>query len=242
MSHPILVTAEEINCLIYSYFRDSGILPVFSMFLSTLPTFYYRVSAFSLRSVCRSATQAIAELLSKALLFLETEKHWKENFTCESGLSLLEPHICTTELKYNIKPTPPAPDRTEPSAPNGSTEETVVKRKASTPSSDERFEKRARTESHDTDVSGPECRFLDCGAILCDSHFLTASKGKPLQKKSPTDPSAITKTKPSPANKVSRPSMPADDETDPLAIRMLTGHTAEVWDTHSIIVIDLITS
>ena len=36
--------------------------------------------------------------------------------------------------------------------------------------------------------------------------------------------------------------MPADDETDPLAIRMLTGHTAEVWDTHSIIVIDLITS
>ena len=43
----------------------------------------------------------LIELLSKALLYLEVESHWKgDSLTanCKSRFSLLEPHVCSLEL------------------------------------------------------------------------------------------------------------------------------------------------
>lgn len=44
----------------------------------------------------------LVELLSKALLYVEVEAHWKGDAlttNCKTGFSLLEPHICSLEPK-----------------------------------------------------------------------------------------------------------------------------------------------
>ncbi|KAF9055898.1 WD40-repeat-containing domain protein [Panaeolus papilionaceus] len=91
---PITITADEINCLIYSYFQDSG----------------FSHSAFALRNEGRLqnspfftkhiARGELIELLSKALLYLEVESHWRGDelaTTCKNGFSLLTPHVCSLE-------------------------------------------------------------------------------------------------------------------------------------------------
>ncbi|KAJ3509698.1 hypothetical protein NLJ89_g5083 [Agrocybe chaxingu] len=91
---PIVITADEINCLIYSYFQDAG----------------FNHSAFALRNEGRLQNSPyfakhiqrgeLIELLGKALLYLEVESHWRGDeltTNCKSGFSLLEPHVCSTE-------------------------------------------------------------------------------------------------------------------------------------------------
>ncbi|KAF8910030.1 WD40 repeat-like protein [Gymnopilus junonius] len=91
---PIIITADEINCLIYSYFQDSG----------------FNHSAFALRNEGRLQNSPffskhiprgeLVDLLSKALLYLEVESHWRADgltTNCKSGFSLLEPHVCSLE-------------------------------------------------------------------------------------------------------------------------------------------------
>jgi transducin (beta)-like 1 len=107
----------------------------------------------------------LVELLSKALLFTEAEKHWKGNFACKSGFSLLTPHVCNAELPKSItkRTDPPvaAQQRPEQPPPNGILDDAIAKRKATPPpSSETRAEKRARTEQNNTVSTVPECRIL----------------------------------------------------------------------------------
>ncbi|TFK41943.1 WD40-repeat-containing domain protein [Crucibulum laeve] len=120
MTDPIRITADEINCLVYSYFRDSG----------------FDHSAFTLRHEGQLQDSShfsrhiprgeLVDLLSKALLYLEVESHWRNDDTtkfCTNTFSLLEPHVCSQET-LSTKPAPvvsivsaaaPALARAEPS-------------------------------------------------------------------------------------------------------------------------------
>ncbi|KAF8203915.1 WD40 repeat-like protein [Pholiota molesta] len=100
---PIIITADEINCLIYSYFQDSG----------------FNHSAFALRNEGRLQNSPyfqkhiprgeLIDLLSKALLYLEVESHWRTDAlatNCKAGFSLLEPHTCSLEEPSEKSPAP----------------------------------------------------------------------------------------------------------------------------------------
>ncbi|KAI0778305.1 WD40 repeat-like protein [Trametes elegans] len=96
MVDPLQITADEVNCLIYSYFKDSG----------------FQHSAFVLRAESRLehsphfrkhvARGQLVELLSKALLFSEVEAHWKSNsmdLACRNPFSILERHVCSAPTR-----------------------------------------------------------------------------------------------------------------------------------------------
>ncbi|KAJ3575235.1 hypothetical protein NP233_g1241 [Leucocoprinus birnbaumii] len=91
---PIHITADEINCLIYSYLNDSGFThSAFTLCnegsLQSSPWFHKHIPRGEL-----------VELLSKALLYLEVESHWQGNeliTSCKNKFSLLEHHVCSNE-------------------------------------------------------------------------------------------------------------------------------------------------
>lgn len=140
--HYTKITADEINCLIYSYFVDSG----------------FKHSAFTLNAEARLEHSPffrkrirrgeLVELLIKALLYIEVESHWKRtdlNLGCKAGFSLLEPHICSLE--------PPLPEPVTTTTqlaqnPNG---DVGNKRKSSSPLHENgRSEKRAKVDTQAT--------------------------------------------------------------------------------------------
>ena len=99
----------------------------------------------------------LLELLSKALLYTEVEKHWKGDSlaaNCKASFSLLEHHVCSLDAE-------------EPSESiNGQlgtlnvTGDSVSKRKSATPfSEDGRVEKRSRKEAEEKEsglaIDGP---------------------------------------------------------------------------------------
>ncbi|KAF9531829.1 WD40-repeat-containing domain protein [Crepidotus variabilis] len=99
MATPIVICSDEINCLIYSYFQDAG----------------FNHSAFALRSEGRLQSSPyfskhirrgeLIELLTKSLLYLEVESHWRGDelsTNCRSSFSLLEEHVCSTEEPTSI--------------------------------------------------------------------------------------------------------------------------------------------
>ncbi|KAJ3489592.1 hypothetical protein NLI96_g2007 [Meripilus lineatus] len=151
MVPPLMITADEVNCLIYAYFEDSG----------------FHHSAFVLRAEGRlehsqNAKKRIprgelVELLSKALLYSEVEAHWKGNAmttNCTGSFSLLDPHVCSLDPSLpattTFNPPPPSfiPGPVAALQTNGSSE----KRKASTPAMDDLPKgKRARTEDMDVE-------------------------------------------------------------------------------------------
>ncbi|KAJ6601264.1 WD40 repeat-like protein [Mycena vulgaris] len=90
----IRITADEINCLVYSFLVDSG----------------FKHTAFSLCMEGRLENSSnfpkhiprgeLVDLLSKALLYREVEAHWKADHlatNCKAGFSLLDPHICSLD-------------------------------------------------------------------------------------------------------------------------------------------------
>jgi transducin (beta)-like 1 len=69
-------------------------------------------SAFALRNEGRLQNSSyfskhiprgeLIEMLSKALLYLEVESHWRNDeltTSCKAGFSLLEPHVCSLDAK-----------------------------------------------------------------------------------------------------------------------------------------------
>ena len=188
----LLISASEINCLIYSYFRDSGErtcpLSLRCNNSSSRCVLGLQHAAFTLRSEAQLELSpyfnqhiprgALVELLSKALLFIEAEKHWKGNFACRSGFSLLTPHVCDPEVpKFNTKPTDaPGSEHQCPQhhPPNGSSDGTIMKRKATPPPSNEgRAEKRAKIEQNDPSSTVPECCLLiQSPDASFNSHFI----------------------------------------------------------------------
>ncbi|KAI0756874.1 WD40 repeat-like protein [Daedaleopsis nitida] len=160
MVDPFHITADEINCLIYAYFKDSG----------------FQHSAFVLRAEGRLEHSPhyrkhvprgeLVELLSKALLFTEVEAHWKgDNMTlnCTKEFKLLEPHVCSYDPNFPPPPLPaPSHDSHRapfaPVQPHANTSvialDATLKRKASvTPSSDDHPpEKRAKMKNTPKEV------------------------------------------------------------------------------------------
>lgn len=189
MSAPLLVTADEVNCLIFAYLQDSGaqfitisrndILTPKAMLTG------FQHSAFAIRVEGRLEQSShfskhiprgeLVELLSKALLYVEVETHWKGNSmtsTCQTGFSLLEPHFCSATAK---------PKGSAPAARSSTTKEQTngdsgAKRKADSPTTteDAHVEKRARrsAEAMDVDTSTvqePESPFIGWCEIITGS-------------------------------------------------------------------------
>lgn len=108
----IRMSADEINCLVYSFLIDSGKhtftehLPLFT----TLFSAGFKHSAFSLCMEGRLESSInfrkhiprgeLVDLLGKSLLYREVESHWKADHLathCKAGFSLLDPHVCSLE-------------------------------------------------------------------------------------------------------------------------------------------------
>ncbi|KAF5392424.1 hypothetical protein D9757_002332 [Collybiopsis confluens] len=204
------ITSDEINRLIYSYFRDSG----------------FEHSAYTLVKEAQLERSAVfkkhvprgelVELLSKSLLYNEVECHFQGGevaASCKARFSLLEPHTCssdplesdaflpptfTSTAFINVPPVPiPLPIKT-----NGLLHEST-KRKSSPPLRNATpAEKRPRKESNDIEVDPPS------------------------PKSKPTDSSKKTVPK---TPKKQLVQGPADDITDASAITLMSGHTTEVF-------------
>lgn len=120
---PLRITADEVNCLIYSYFQDSGktcncqgdqtphtsSLGLVHSAFNILHEGNIQHSPYLARHIPRGE---LVDLLGKALLYLEVEAHWNPDAVttnCRAGFSLLEPHVCSSEaatLKPSTRPTP----------------------------------------------------------------------------------------------------------------------------------------
>ncbi|TFK77481.1 WD40 repeat-like protein [Pluteus cervinus] len=199
----IRITADEINCLLYSYLKESG----------------FDHSAFA---VCKEAKLEnspyfqkhiprgeLIELLSKALLYVEVEVHWKTDSdsmttTCKSGFSLLDSHVCSSEPAPII----PIPAISITSLEGKSLAEST-KRKASPVASDGPQEKRSRTD--DMELDGPS---ESKAKLEANSRPMSPEPGK----------KALAAKAPKP-----RTQGPVDDSTDPNAILLLPGHLSEVF-------------
>lgn len=190
MIDPLQITADEVNCLIYAYFRDSGARPQPPFFVAAplILDLGFQHSAFVLRAESHIEHSQhfrkhvprgeLIELLSKALLFSEVEAHWRGDsmkLSCQNPFSIMERHVCSEPPRN--PPPPPPPHASGSNVLNGGPSshhhlplalDNSLKRKASgTPTRDEVLkEKRAKTSSPievDIDVgSGPsvECRLL----------------------------------------------------------------------------------
>lgn len=105
---PNIITADEVNCLIYSYLKDSGTLNVFpKRSCSNRVGLGFHHAAFAIKSeghLDRSPNFSkhvprgeLVDLLSKALLYIEVETHWSEGsltLNCRAPFSLLDKHTC----------------------------------------------------------------------------------------------------------------------------------------------------
>ena len=147
-AEPIIITADEINCLIYSYFQDAGMFDIFSedifFFHSSIG---FNHSAFALRNEGRLQSSPyfskhiprgeLIELLSKALLYLEVESHWRNDeltTKCKTGFSLLEPHVCSLDASAAKSAQSRTMELNESSVAGGSSVTTLAHKSTTDPS------------------------------------------------------------------------------------------------------------
>ena len=246
MQERLLISADEINCLIYSYFRDSGeqrfsFVTAMQQFIVCCTGFQH--SAFTLRSEAQLELSPyfnqhiprgeLVELLSKALLFTEAEKHWKNNFACKSGFSLLTPHICNSELpKSTTKRTDlTVTDQQRPERqPQNGVDGTIAKRKVTPPLSNEtRAEKRPRIEQNNATSTVPECCFFSSPLTRLSDFRVLVSESKGANQGSPN----FVDSPPDPPSEKPSSLVSADHDANTPAVQLLTGHTSEVCDTCS---------
>ncbi|KAI0639523.1 WD40 repeat-like protein [Trametes polyzona] len=150
MVDPLQITADEVNCLIYAYFRDSGFQH--SAFVLRAESHLEHSQHFG-KNVPRGE---LVELLSKALLFSEVEAHWKGDkltLSCRNPFNILERHVCSMPRRSPPNPAQPPSatgnTQTGDSTNGHSPSENALKRKASgNPGLDDGpKEKRAKTSS-----------------------------------------------------------------------------------------------
>ncbi|KAI0295001.1 WD40-repeat-containing domain protein [Russula brevipes] len=229
---PITINADEVNCLIYAYLKDSGFQHTA---FSLLNEGHLQHSVHLEKHIPRGE---LIELLIKALLYTEVEAHWRGSNdmtgNCTTGFSLLETHVCslnptikpTVKLSANPAPVPviAAPQSASVSEPSDSAQ----KRKASTPLAEEgQSDKRQRTdEANNGEV---EEKNADVSVTRRASVRVANSEVAELSKKT-------AKRVKSPKSKSPAPSMPpppplsAPENEDPGdAILQLKGHEAEVF-------------
>ncbi|KAG6873839.1 hypothetical protein C0995_010451 [Termitomyces sp. Mi166 len=229
--YALRITADEVNCLIYAYLLDSGkLLPLRSAAQSNCLSPGFTHSAFAIKmegQLDRSPYASkhiqrgeLIELLSKSLLYIEVESHWKNDAlanSCKSSFSLLEPHVCSASELAIKQPSQvtSAPETSEDmtlksTKPNGSMTDGASKRKESPTSAHAEgpAEKRAKRDPDDMDLSAP-----------CESRTLPESKASSIL------PDSVLKRVPKPKQRMG----PEDELTDPNAILLLPGHKSEVF-------------
>ncbi|ETW86725.1 hypothetical protein HETIRDRAFT_306016 [Heterobasidion irregulare TC 32-1] len=220
-SAPILISADEINCLIHAYLQDSG----------------FQHSAYAIRNEGRLDHSPhftkhiprgeLVDLLSKALLYMEVEAHHAGNTltaNCKTGFSLLNLHVCSLDASVtpsvNLSiPTPvPAPLENELMSAKG----TVQKRRSPMPAlEDTRSEKRQRRDVED------QSSFVDSTNLA--SNYLSAKKDDSRATPSEVAADVIMNDHSVKKRKPSRSPALIDDEVDSGAIQLLHAHKTEVF-------------
>ncbi|KAI0003805.1 WD40 repeat-like protein [Russula compacta] len=225
---PITINADEVNCLIYAYLKDSGFQHTA---FSLLNEGHLHHSVHLEKHIPRGE---LIELLIKALLYTEVEAHWRGNNdmtgNCTTGFSLLETHVCS--LNPSIKPTVklsanPATGTASVSVIPGlrsatasEPSDSAQKRKASTPVAEEGpSEKRQKTdEANNLEV---EEKNLD-GAEVAESNRKGARRVKSPKSNSPAPTMLVSGSGLAPL------SIPENEDASD-AILQLKGHDAEVF-------------
>ncbi|KAK7058554.1 hypothetical protein VNI00_002190 [Paramarasmius palmivorus] len=236
MSAPLMhITSDEINRLIYSYFKDSG-------FEHTAYTLAKESQLEKSPCFAKHVPRGeLVELLSKSLLYTEVECHFQGGeaaATCQNAFSLLEPHVCSNKppppKSWNPPPTPQT--TFSPSIPNNlfnfyanlpnlarppeQQQDAAGKRKAtSDPSTETPAEKRARTEPQGLQPFG--FSVVDNNKMLEQAQSL-ANALLPMFHVRPLAP-------PQPEKPVRRKQGPLDERTPRRAVCMLGGHRSEVF-------------
>ncbi|KAF7292864.1 hypothetical protein MIND_01185400 [Mycena indigotica] len=127
-SEPLIrLTADEINCLVYSFLIDSGFKH--SAFTLCMEAKLDESPNFS-KHIPRGE---LIDLLSKSLLYREVESHWKADnlaLNCKVGFTLLDPHVCSLEPPKKSQ-YPPALYTQRPPTQSSRTNGVDGKRKAS---------------------------------------------------------------------------------------------------------------
>ncbi|KAF7784218.1 hypothetical protein Agabi119p4_383 [Agaricus bisporus var. burnettii] len=233
---PFRITADEINCLIYSYFKDSGFNhSAFALFsegsLKNSPWFSKHIPRGEL-----------IDLLSKALLYIEVESHWRgDSMTtnCKNRFSLLERHVCTDKPSPTVLLKPPATSRfasslrttTHPSNEDASISRNSQIRRISsdsfysinTPQVDGPVEKRAKREFDDMDLDSSRQTNTRQTASAQGSYVNVPAV---TQISSASQENGVDSLK-RPRSRISQG--PIDETTNPQAIMILSGHRKEVF-------------
>lgn len=121
------ISSDDVNCLVHSYFKDSGPLHIPFPIATRPQKVHVRTgfehSAFALRNegnLKKSPNFSkhiqrgeLVDLVSKALMFKEIEAHWRGDAitqNCKAPFSLLEPHVCSPlPPERKSVPTPAVP-------------------------------------------------------------------------------------------------------------------------------------
>ena len=128
---PNIITADQVNCLIYSYLKDSGTLKVlYKKPCSNRVGLGFHHAAFAIKSeghLDRSPNFTkhiprgeLVDLLSKALLYIEIETHWSAGsltLDCRTPFSLLDKHTCDIGAIKSGTPRIPPESTTKPAPP-----------------------------------------------------------------------------------------------------------------------------
>jgi len=173
----------------------------------------------------------LVELLSKALLYVEVEAHWKGDAmttNCKTGFSLLEPHICSLDPKAKSVHPPPRPvarDK-EPEQNAKTNGDTGTKRKAEAPSAeDSHVEKRARRTPEDMDIDKKVVPNVERGCRWPFKNDLLFTMLDIAADRVPT--TEIAKAAPPQQPKINYANL-GRKLVDLQAVRLLPGHKAEV--------------
>ncbi|KAH8990194.1 WD40 repeat-like protein [Lactarius hatsudake] len=228
---PITINADEVNCLIYAYLKDSGFQHTAFCLLNEG---HLHHSVHLEKHIPRGE---LIELLIKALLYTEVEAHWRGNNdmtgNCTAGFSLLETHICS--LNPGAKPTVKLPVNSAvtplimapPSASVTELSDAAQKRKASTPVAEEGHpDKRQKTAEVETVVEVGEKNTDGSTSTSRRAHPETGKKsvkrGKSPKSKSPVPTTPVIAPAPE-----TGPTVEAEESGDP--VRLLKGHDTEVF-------------
>ncbi|KAF9469758.1 WD40-repeat-containing domain protein [Collybia nuda] len=220
MVDPIRIAAEEVNCLIYAYLQDSGY---------THAAFAIRMESKLDRSPLISKhipRGELIDLLSKSLLYLEVESHWKGDalsVNCKTPFSLLEPHKCSLEHTSVSAMQPPSisiaplPEPTPALAlkTNGNVEASKRKSSPTVGSIEGPAEKRAKRDSDDMEIDSSS-----------ESSKAKPSSAEPEKPPIPVPDLSVTKKTAKPKGRIQGP---GDDFTNPRVILLLPGHKSEVF-------------
>lgn len=136
-AEPFNISADEVNCLVHGYLRDCGKSCTSSvlessfhnmcLIASLIFTTGFEHAAFSLRSEARLDKSTnfqkqvphgeLVDLLGRALLFNSVESHPSGRHGCNSPISLLDKHVCSSSGRPPPPAIAPAPFYASPAIP-----------------------------------------------------------------------------------------------------------------------------